>query len=171
MGGEDNGFGFSLSIHGFLVEKWNFPTEGAGVPPVSVHNMFHLLLLFWKCNYLRYRGLNGDSLAGERFHLPKASFLVAFPFFLPQVAPPHHHHHLPGRKQSGFLLTGSIALLAKKPAYIYIFYTTLLSFPGTSFTSKVYTQWKWAMQPRKEPERAARSGKKTRLFPVLRFSV
>lgn len=51
-----NGFGFSLSIHGFLVEKWNFPTEGAGVPAVSVHRMFHLLLLFWKCNYLRYRG-------------------------------------------------------------------------------------------------------------------
>lgn len=125
MGGEDNGFGFSLSIHGFLVEKWNFPTEGAGVPPVSVHNMFHLLLLFWKCNYLRYRGLNGDSLAGERFHLPKASFLVAFPFFLPQVAPPHHHHHLSGRKQSGFLLTGSIALLAKKNPHIFTYFTQL----------------------------------------------
>lgn len=68
-----NGFGIRLSIHGFLVEKWNFPTEGASVPAVSVHSMFHLLLLFWKCNYLRYRGLNGDSLAGERFHLPKAS--------------------------------------------------------------------------------------------------
>lgn len=43
------------------------------MPTVSVHSMFHLLLLFWKCNYLRYQGLNGDSLAGERFHLPKAS--------------------------------------------------------------------------------------------------
>lgn len=122
-GRKKNGFGFSLSIHGFLVEKWNFPTEGAGVPPVSVHNMFHLLLLFWKCNYLRYRGLNGDSLAGERFHLPKASFLVAFPFFLPQVAPPSH---LSGRKQSGFLLTGSITLLAiKKNPHIFTFLTQL----------------------------------------------
>lgn len=43
------------------------------MPTVSVHSMFHLLLLFWKCNYLRYRGLNGDSLAGEQFHLPNAS--------------------------------------------------------------------------------------------------
>lgn len=90
-----NGFGFSLSIHGFLVEKWNFPTEGTSVPTVSVHGMFHLLLLFWKCNYLRYRGPKwwqfgrravplAKGISRQRFCGVRRSFgLKLFPLFPP----------------------------------------------------------------------------------------
>lgn len=52
-------------------KKWNFPTEGADVPVVSVHAMFHLLLLFQKCNYLCYRQLNGQSSAKKPTYLPR----------------------------------------------------------------------------------------------------
>lgn len=52
-------------------KKWNFPTEGADVLVVSVCAMFHLLLLFQKCNYLCYRELNGQSSAKKPTYLPR----------------------------------------------------------------------------------------------------
>lgn len=52
-------------------KKWNFPTEGADVLVVSVRAMFHLLLLFQKCNYLCYRQLNGQSSAKKPTYLPR----------------------------------------------------------------------------------------------------
>lgn len=124
--------------------------------------MFHLLLLFWKCNYLRYRGLNGDSLAGERFHLPKVSFLVAFPFFLPQVAPPPPPRHLSGRKQSGFLLTGRITLLAMKKNHIYShFLHNFMIISSHIFYFPSLYAMKMSDAAGKAPERAARSEKNT----------
>lgn len=52
-------------------KKWKFPTEGDDVLVVSVRAMFHLLLLFQKCNYLCYRQLNGQSPAKKPTYLPR----------------------------------------------------------------------------------------------------
>ena len=83
------------------------------MPAVSVHSMFHLLLLFWKCNYLRYRGLNGDSLAGEQFHLPKASSdgIFSCVLILSSLSCSLFFSHL---SNLAFSLTGRVTLLARK---------------------------------------------------------
>lgn len=52
-------------------KKWKFSTEGDDVLVVSVRAMFHLLLLFQKCNYLCYRQLNGQNPAKEPTYLPR----------------------------------------------------------------------------------------------------
>lgn len=87
---------------------------------VSVHGMFHLLLLFWKCNYLPYRGLNGDSLAGDWFHLPKASYDCVFSCVPSLSSLSCSYNFPPGRLENNlaFSLTGTVTPLATKKVNI-----------------------------------------------------